>query len=97
MTWHKIELSADDVIAGKEIEIVKVFTQAFVAASGPTKDAAMFTTRLNSPGATIYLSPGAVRIAQTLIANYSGVPCDCPPKSVGLLIGEDNAGNELLG
>ena len=96
MTWHKIELSTDEVKAGEESRILKEFTDLFVAAGGP-RDAAMLSSSLNSPGATIYLSPGAIRIAPTLVAAHAGLPCDCPSGSVVLLLGHGNATEELLG
>jgi len=96
MEWYKIELSSDQVKAGKEGEIAKAFTRLYIEAGGQ-RDAAMFTSKMNPRGdCVVYLSPGAVRIAQALIAAYNATPCAAPSRDVILLVGHQDAGDELL-
>ena len=97
MEWYKIVLRADDETSDKAEQIQDEFEQLFLVAREP-KDAAMFCGGFNRKNEyTLYFSPGAVRIAQTLMTTLSGVPCNLPPKDVSLLVGHPSSQKELIG
>jgi hypothetical protein len=85
-SWHKVTLPLRETgIGGKVASLQDAFDAAFMANLFP-EDAAMFGNRDKEPkNYSCYFSPGAVRIAQDLIAAYTGVACP-PPLKAGLTL-----------
>lgn len=96
MSWYKVKMSVDDVTSNKHAQLQEAFEACFYATLSP-RDAALFHSTSIHQDLTLYFSPGAVRVAQSLIARYGGIPCEAPPASTGLLVGRDNARERLLG
>ena len=79
-SWYVVTLSQTDVSAMKNMSLQMSFQLLFMANHAP-KNAGMFTDIETRFPAAFYFSPGAVRIAETLIGSYSGKPCEAPKKS----------------
>ena len=96
MSWHKVSLTADQVVKSVEIKLQEQFNALFVAAGGP-QDMAMFASSLESNGVVIFFSPGSLPFAKPLIDTYGGTPSQKPdPKGVALLVGHTDAKDRLL-
>jgi hypothetical protein len=86
MPWSKITLTAEEVSAGKAKKLHEEFRELFEANGEPLAAAVFWDPSHN----VYYFSPGACRIAQGLIADYSGGSCPTPsPPSIELLISRD--------
>ena len=86
MAWYKVTLTDDDIRARKHLSLQDKFGALFLANKTP-KDAAMFCNRAGI-GNHFYFSPGAARIANSLIAQYGGVECPTPKAAdLSLLVG----------
>lgn len=97
MRWHQVTLTNDEIVSGKEFQLREAFSKLFMAAGGPQK-AALFCSNLRERGDSVfYFSPSSMVFARTIVANYSGKPCDQPPKNICLLVGHANAKEELIG
>ena len=79
MSWFKVEMSKQDVAAGKAINLQEEFTKVFDRSGAPTK-AGMFNS-LDVKTNEYFFSPGAVEIAKPLIERFGGRSCDAPKKS----------------
>jgi hypothetical protein len=79
-SWYVVTLSQTDVSAMRNMSLQMSFQLLFMANHAP-KNAGMFTDLETRFPAAFYFSPGAVRIAEILIASYSGKPCQAPKQS----------------
>lgn len=96
-SWYKVTMTDADITAHRYTKLQRDFEALFMAALGP-RDAAMFSNSDPVLDHQFYFSPGAVRIAKTLIEINGGVPCQSPSASeVDLLVGEADARRLLLG
>jgi hypothetical protein len=75
--WYRIIFSADEISAGKHLEMVGHFERFFLAAGSP-EDATLYKG-LNSTA--YYFPPGAARIAMKIINHLSATPCPAPKMS----------------
>jgi len=103
MTWHKIELTYDQILS-TESKIRQQFMEIWRLHGAPEDAALFFYTKDASVGKALFLSPKASEIASTLIPLYSGVKCEQPPKyfdqnnpnsRVGLVVGVSGADSML--
>ena len=79
--WMKVTLKPDNIIGG--ISLHEAFNAALETARFP-KDAAMFRAARPVQNA-FYFSPGAVRIARSLLDQFHAEGCSAPARSdVGL-------------
>jgi hypothetical protein len=86
MPWSKITLTPEEVSGGKAKKLHEQFWELFEA-NGEPLAAAVFWDRSHN---VYYFSPGACRIAQGLLADYSASSCPIPfPRSIELLISRD--------
>jgi hypothetical protein len=81
MSWYKVVLSSQEVVAGELIALVNDFEYAF-SESGQPKGMALFQGETVPAGSTVYFSPGTVAPASRLIASYAGTECEAPAKEV---------------
>ena len=95
MSWYKVSLTSQEIIAGKGIRLQDQFLAVFMA-NGLPKDAAMFCSR--SPHENdYYFTPEASRIGSKLIASYGGTGCPQPAgTSLALLVANDRNWSEFL-
>jgi hypothetical protein len=91
MSWYRIKLNTDDVVAFKHGEIQNTFEKRFFDLGGP-RDAALFSSSLDDGFLYIYFSPGSLSFCKDIITAYSGEPCETPGRiGVGLLVGYHDA------
>lgn len=77
--WHKITFSLNDIARGRHGALQDEFWPRLIVAGSPL-DAVLFMS--TDPTSNDYFfSPGAVQIAEPLIAKYSGVECSAPARS----------------
>jgi hypothetical protein len=98
MSWYKVTLPLKDCgINGRGRELQDAFMAIFMTYAGPL-DAAMFSERSEDfEEVFFYFSPGAARIATTLIESYKAVPCPAPLReNVALAAGDADALETLL-
>jgi hypothetical protein len=63
MGWHKVTLTAEEVVSSRHLAIEQAFRRIWVAAWEPV-DAALLAAPLGPDGGcTLYFSPGATRSA----------------------------------
>jgi hypothetical protein len=79
MSWYKVSMTPDEVIAGKALKLQTEFTALFMT-TGANTEAAMFCNRGGREN-VYYFTPEAYRIAPVLIARYGGTECPTPPGS----------------
>ena len=79
-------VSAEDVTRAVSAIIQYEFCAIFNAAGDP-ENAAMFSTQVLNVGAELYFSPGAHRIARSLLKQHGGVPCEKPSGAIYLMVG----------
>jgi hypothetical protein len=92
-TWYKATLPfAECGIAGKGQKLQDAFAEVFIMNAGPW-DAAMFSQRSDDfTKMFYYFTPGALRIARSLIEALGIVPCPVPLRgSVSLAVGDARA------
>lgn len=88
--WYKVTLSANDLIFGRGLILQDEFRALYVRSGGSRKDAVMLTAANHIPsGNPYYFSPGAVRIARSVILRWGGKECPAPtsPKGLAKLVG----------
>lgn len=96
MSWHRIVLTNDQVLAGEHMDIQDSFTTLFTAALTP-REAALFSAGHPAQDYALYFSPGSFPFAKALILSKGGVSCDAPPKEgTSLLVGHAGAGDAFL-
>ncbi len=91
--WHKFTLTKDQREKGEKERITEQFRKLH-AASGTLPAAVLLEDKLaDQTGAIdIYLSPLAAEIAQPIIDEFSGLPCNSPARpQVTVLYGPKNA------
>src|SRR5258708_5813860 len=93
MSWYKVTLPSEESgLAGKAETLQNAFADLWSANKGP-KDAAMFSQNSeNLKDIFCYFSPGAMRIARTLIESYGAVPCPAPRQGTGVNLSAGDAG-----
>jgi hypothetical protein len=79
MPWYRVTLNHQDIAGRKHIAMQRAFEAVF-AATGAPKDAGLYK-RDKSQVYEYYFSPGAAKIAKSLIVSYSGVECAAPARS----------------
>jgi hypothetical protein len=79
MSWYKVVLSSQEVVAGELIALVNDFEYAY-GHSGEPKGMALFQGETVPAGTAVYFSPGTVVPASRLIASYAGTECETPGK-----------------
>jgi hypothetical protein len=89
-SWYKVSLSEDDISNGKDLLLRDTFETLFAVNHAPA-DAALFTTNREGVAYPYFFSPGAARIASSLIARYGGVKCS-PPAAADVMLLVGNAG-----
>ena len=97
-SWYEVTLPLkENGVGGKVMALQDAFDAVFMANHLP-ENAALFGNRgTRFKDYSCYFSPGAVRIAQDLIAAYGGVICQPPGKAgLTLRIGHVNAIDTLL-
>jgi len=95
ISWYKVTVSAEDVPRAVSAIIQYEFCALFNAAGDP-ENAAMFSTQVLNTGAELYFSPGARRIAKSLLKQYGGVPCEKPSCAIYLMVGHPAAKVKLI-
>lgn len=96
MSWHRIVLTNDQVVAGEHMNIQDAFTALFTAALAP-KEAALFSAGHAAEDYALYFSPGSFHFAKALILSKGGASCDAPPKDgTSLVVGHGGARDALL-
>ena len=93
-SWYRVTILAEDVNRALSAIIQFEFADLFNAAGAP-EDAAMFSSQPLDTGLELYFSPGAYRIAKSLIKRYHGVPCEKPSGNIHLMVGCQKA-KEIL-
>ncbi len=94
--WHQVYFDWDDVIDGCLDSMQQQFELLWSDAGKPD-DAALFTNRLVTGGRHIYFSPGASRVAASLLERYLALRCDTPARiQPMLLVGHPQAATRLL-
>ena len=76
--WWMIETATEGVA-----ELARQFGDA-IRAHGSPKGAALFFSGGTGPRTTLFVSPGAVEIAKTLLMAHGGKPCEKPARGVFL-------------
>jgi hypothetical protein len=94
-SWYSVTASAEDAARARNAIIQYEFCEIFNAAGDP-KDAAMFSSQVLTDGAQLYFSPGAGRIAKSLLERYGGVPCKKPSFKVYLMVGHSAEKEKLF-
>jgi hypothetical protein len=79
MPWYKVEMSWEEIAAGKQIALQEAFANLFMVTLGP-KGAGMFASADTKDNIN-YFSPLAAEIAKSLIVRYGGVECPAPTRS----------------
>lgn len=79
-SWYRVTLTAQQVIASRDIQLERAFTRLFLMNQGPV-DAGMFNGLKFPAIGDYFFSPGAAAIALPLIRSYSGVECPPPKRS----------------
>jgi hypothetical protein len=98
VSWEKIILTRDQIIAREQIRVMREFAELNKAAGRPP-DAALFGSAMPDKNGSIeeYFSPAGARIAAELIQRYGGVPCEKPSaESVSLSHGNPLTAWDLL-
>jgi hypothetical protein len=93
MSWYKVTLPMKECgITGKGKELQDAFGTLVIANAAPI-DAAMFSQQSKDfESVFYYFSPGAIRIAGTLIESYNPVACEAPLQgTVSLAVGDARA------
>jgi hypothetical protein len=91
LSWYKVTLSTDDVIAMKHMTMMNEFRDLFMVNHHP-KDAAMFSNTYIADGNHFYFSPGATLFSMNLISRWGGATCSTPdPLGLSLLVGNSDA------
>ena len=95
--WHQLYFDWDDVVDGCLDSMQQQFEMLWARAGKPD-DAALFANRLVTGGRHIYFSPGACRVAPTLLERYVGLRCEKPAQiKPALLVEQPRAAARLLG
>jgi hypothetical protein len=96
-SWFKVTVPFEEAgVAGTAKKLQDAFYVLFVM-NGSPPNAAIFGLRSdNQYHYCVYFSPGAARIAGSVIEHYSGVPCERPPRNAALLVGHAGARESLL-
>jgi hypothetical protein len=96
MSWYKVAMTSRDITARRDDHLEDTFKQVLTEARFP-QDAALFSNDF-PPGEDLiyFFSPGAVRIAESLISLYSGVPCEGPPKYSLFIHGHESFRNGFV-
>jgi hypothetical protein len=90
MSWYKIHLTLQQVGWGREEKaIIEKFSLRSVTRQLPGS-VALFD-QSSGAGTDLFFSPDSVPEMADILAQYGGVPCEQPPRSVGLLYGTDPA------
>lgn len=96
MSWHKIELNADQMAKRETANVQDAFDILWITLGHP-KDFALLHSKASTVPIIIYISPGASKVGASIIKKYQGTPCSAPPTSdAGLLIGYADAIETLL-
>jgi hypothetical protein len=99
MGWSKILLTKDQVKTGEIKRFHQKFRKVFQEA-GQTNEMGLFAgLPLQDGELPFYLTPVCSRLAENLITEYSGVPCEKPHKSglePTLVIGFNRAWDLLM-
>jgi hypothetical protein len=86
MSWYRVTLSADDLIYGRGPILKDEFMTSYIRSPGSREDAVMLTPGSRIPSGTpYYFSPGAVRIARSIILRWGGKECAGPTSPEGLV------------
>jgi hypothetical protein len=82
MVWQKITINKNQLDAGARQHIWDRFSEAHAKAEEP-EDAMLLISRFaDQTGALeIYFSPRAAELAENIIEEYAGIPCNAPPRS----------------
>ncbi len=81
MPWIKILLSNDQVKEGEIKILLTKFREVFHAVGMPS-DMALFSGQPTETGyRPFYLTPACSKPSENMISEYSGTPCDKPPKN----------------
>lgn len=96
MSWFRIQLTNDQVVAGEHMKIQDEFSAAWTAALAP-KRAAMFGADHPAEDYFLYFSPEAASLAAALIQSRGGTSCQPPPQAgTSLLVGHRGVERDLL-
>ena len=90
MSWYKVTFTPREIVDGRAMQMQNAFETIFLATAGP-RDAGLFSAR-NIMANEYFFSPGAARIAMSVIRTYSGAECPAPRRSeVGILVSHAGA------
>ena len=96
MSWHKVFLSVDQILARVQFQLQDQFEVLFMIAGRP-KDMALFSGPMTDDGVALYFSPGAAKYAQGLIEQYNGSKCEKPTgPDIALEVGHHASIKRLL-
>lgn len=96
MGWHKVSLTAEQIVNGEGYKLERAFETIFTA-SGAPKDMALFSRRSSSGGVDYYFSPDALQLSKKIVDEYRGVPCPKPSKDgIRFIIGHDSYREEVI-
>ncbi len=89
MSWFKVYLTKDQVVAGAIKKLRQDFRKLYIKNRAP-EEMALFLGQPewdNQQNYPLYFSPTASQFVQNLISSYSGVPCGQPHKDSVSIIG----------
>lgn len=90
-TWHKINLSKEQVIGGVFSTLQDKITVIYNSHNKPEDFACFFKAKNAQSSHTVYLSPKASIECEFIINHYSPEECDLPDYSVmGFLSGNED-------
>ncbi len=94
MSWASIKMTQQEAM-GTSTDFVDAFEKLFIAAKKP-RDAALFCSRELGPDDAFFLSPGAQKIATSLLALRPTTKCKAPSKKDVILLAGHDDGIALL-
>jgi hypothetical protein len=90
MDWYKVQLTweqqADNEMASISDQLNKIWHDL-----GSPKGVVLYKSTGTTEPITFYFSPDASKVAESIIENYEGIPCEKPQSSmVVLVLGHDS-------
>ena len=101
MTWMRLDLAQENVLANKvevlQEEFMSAYTAAYAAAGAPIRTAGMFAHPASSiDGEHLYYTPSAVEFMRDRLEELGATPCEAPPRGdTALMAGEAGAWDVL--
>ena len=86
-SWHRIELSANDIARGSWKEMQSEFEQLFIGAGAPPEMGMYCDSQMHENPIVFYFSPACVPHCKSFFVKWSAVESRGPRNATGPMVG----------